>query len=687
VARDLKPLFDPGSVAVIGASNDPVKWGYGLARGALRGAGRRPVYLVNRKGGEVLGQPAFRSLAEVPGPVELAVVAVPERAFEETVDAALAAGAKALIGITAGLGELGEEGRARELAIVDRVRAAGAILLGPNCLGVFDARAELDIGWSELPAGSIGLISQSGNLALELALLAEERNLGFSRFASLGNQADLQAAELVADWAGDDATRAIAMYVEDFRDGREFAQACHRATLAGKPVILLAAGRSDASTRAARSHTGALASDLAAVEAACLAAGVALVTTPTELVDVTQAFLASSFPRGRRLAIFGDGGGHGVVASDLATAAGFELPPLSDSLADELAAALGPTAATGNPVDLAGGGERDFTSFERVCRLLLESGEIDAALLTGYFGGYADYGADYEAREVAVARAMAYAAAEAGRPLVAQTMYPRGPAAAALRDEGVPVYGAIEAAVASLAHLAAHRERTPTGVPAPLPPRESPRVGEEYFEARELLARAGIPFVEAKRASSRQEAVAAADDLGYPVVLKALGLLHKSDAGGVAVGLQGREELERSLADMATRLSPPGYSVERMAPLGDGVELIVGARWDARFGPIVLVGLGGVYTELFRDAAVALAPVDDTEAERLLRSLRGAQLLLGARGRSAVDLTAAARAVAAVSRVAAERPEISELETNPLLVMAEGALALDARIVLAKGDA
>jgi acyl-CoA synthetase (NDP forming) len=686
MSRDLTPLFEPRSVAVVGASNDPVKWGYGLARGALRGADRRPVYLVNRNGGEVLGRPAYRSLAELPAPAELVVVAVPEPAFAETVDAALAAGARAVVGITAGLGEAGEEGRARERAVAERVRAAGAILLGPNCLGVFDADARLDIGWSELPAGPIGLISQSGNLALELALLAQEAGLGFSRFVSLGNQADVEAAELVEAFTAHAATRVIALYVEDFRDGRAFARACAAATDAGKPVVLLAAGRSAASVRAARSHTGALVSDLVAVEAASRAAGIELVQTPRELLDVAQALLSPSAPSGRRIAVFGDGGGHGVIAADLAAAAGLELPPLGHDLAAALADTLGPTASVENPVDLAGGGEQDFGSFERVARLLLESGEVDAALLTGYFGGYAEYGPEYEAREASVADGMAAAAADARRPLVVQTMYPRGPAAAALRSAGVPVYGDIAAAVGALARLAERAARLPPGVPA-LPRPAAPVAAEGYFEARELFEAAGVPFVAARRVTTVTEALAAADELGYPVVLKALGLLHKSDAGGVVLGLAGPEELERSFSEMATRLEPAGYSVERTAAVSDGVEVIAGTRRDGRFGPVVLAGIGGLYAELLGDVAVALAPVTPDEAAELLRRLRGAPLLLGARGRPALALEAAASAIAALSAVAALHPEIAELEVNPLLVTPHEVLGLDARIVLAaKGE-
>lgn len=685
MSRDLRPLFDPRSIAVVGASNDPLKWGYGLARGALRGAHRRDVFLVNRKGGEILGVPAYRSLAELPASPELVVVAVPEPAFEETVDAALAAGARALVGITSGLGERGPEGRAREQAIAERVRAAGAVLLGPNCLGVFDAAAELDVGWSELPQGPIGLVSQSGNLALELGLLAADYGLGLSRFASLGNQADLEAADLVTAFADDDATRVIALYVEDFRDGRAFARACEAALAAGTPVVLLAAGASEASSRAALSHTGALVSDLVAVDAACRAAGILRVSTPKELIDTAQALLARHRPRGRRLVVFGDGGGHGVIASDLADGAGFELPTLSDALSAKLSDALGPTASTRNPVDFAGGGEEDLGCYETVARLLAESGEVDAALLTGYFGGYGSHGSSYEDWEVRVARGMAEAAARNGTALVVHTMYPSSPTAAALRAEGVPVYREIEAAVASLARAASVAD-APPGVPELPDAAAGPPAREGYFEARELLAAAGIPFAAAERAETLDQALAAAAALGYPVVLKALGRLHKSDAGGIAVGIADEAELETAFADMATRLSPPAYSVERMAPLERGVELILGCRRDPRFGPIVLAGIGGVYAELLADTAVALAPIDATLAEALLRSLRGAPLLLGARGRPPLDLAGTARALAALSSVAASHPEIDDVEINPLLVTPDEALGLDARIVLARSS-
>jgi acetate---CoA ligase (ADP-forming) len=679
-ATDLAPLFAPRAVAVVGASDDPVKWGNWLGRGALRGERRRSVFLVNRRGGQVLGRRAYRSLGELPEPAELVVVAVPPAAVEPTVEEAIAAGARAIVAITAGEAD-GDAGGARDAALAARAREAGVALLGPNCLGVFDAGAELELVPSPLPAGGIGLISQSGNVALELGILAEEAGLGFSRFASLGNQADIEASDLVGELAAHDGTELIALYVEDFRDGRAFAAA---AADAAKPVVLLTVEHSEAAARAVRSHTGALASDARAIDAACRAAGIERVRTPHELIHLAQALLRGGRLRGRRLAVLADGGGHGGIAAAVASDAGLELPRLSEGLVARLREGLPPTAACANPIDLAGGGEQDIHSFDRSARLLLASGEVDAVLMTGYFGGYSDYVETMAREESAVAEALADAADANDCPLFVQTMYPRARTAELLRRRGVPVYRSIERAVNALARLAGASGPPAAGVPA-VPAPATPIAGEGYSDARELLAAGGVPFAPARTVATPEEAAAAADELGYPVALKALGLLHKSDAGGVVLGLGDDTALRRAAADLGERLGSPALSVERMAPVGEGVELLVGARWDRRFGPVVLIGLGGLFTEVLSDVAVALAPVDAAKAERLLLSLRAAPLLRGARGRAPLDVAAAAAAVERLSHVAASHPEIAEIEVNPLLVATDGAVGLDARVVPAGG--
>jgi acyl-CoA synthetase (NDP forming) len=679
--RDLRALFAPESVAVVGASDDPVKWGNWLARGAIRAEHRRAVHLVNRRGGEILGRPAHRSLAELPAAPELVVLAVPPAAVEQAVNDALAAGARAIVAITAGEAD-GDAGGARDAALAARVRAAGAVLLGPNCMGVFDAGSELELSAGDLPPGAIGLVSQSGNLALELGLLAAEAGLGFSRFVSLGNQADLESVDLVRDLAEHDATELIAVYVEDFRDGRAFAAAAQAARAAGKHVVLLAIEHTEATARAVRSHTGALASDTAAIDAACRAAGIERVRAPQEMIDLAEGLLRAGRPAGRRIAILADGGGHGGVAAGLAHTAGLELPALGPATVSALRARLPPTAAAANPVDLAGGGEQDIRTFDHAARALLDSGEVDALLITGYFGGYSEYGEAMARAEISVADALGDAVRTTGRPLVVHSMYGRNAATEALRQAGVPVYRSVERAVATLARLARDGEAAPDGVPT-VPPAAAPITDDGYAAARALLAAGGVPFAPAETATDAAEAAAAAQRVGYPVVLKALGLLHKSDAGGVVLGLRDEPALRAAVAGIRARLDPPALSVEQMAPLADGIELLIGARRDARFGPVALAGLGGVYAEVLDDVAVALAPVGEDRAERMLHSLRAAALLRGVRGRPPVDVRAAARALAALSRVAAAHPEIAEIEVNPLLALPDRALGLDARIVLA----
>jgi acyl-CoA synthetase (NDP forming) len=671
-SRDLRALFEPRSVAVVGASNDPSKWGEWLARGALLGAHRRSVFLINRAGGTVLGQEAYRSLEELPEPPELVVLAVPASAFEETVEGSLAAGARAIVAITAGLGESSTDGSRREQAVVERVRTAGAVLVGPNCMGLYDAQAELDLASSDFVPGELGLISQSGNLAIEVGLLGKELGLGISRFVSIGNQADLEAAELVEELAAHEPTRVIGVYLEDFRDGRRFARA---AADAGKPVVLLAGGTSEVGLRAARSHTGALVSESAAIDAACRAAGIVRVSTPRELVEVAQLLLAPDPPLGRRVAIVTDGGGSAVVAADLASAAGLELPTLSAGLSSKLAAAMPPTATTSNPVDFAGAGEQDLSSYERVPRLLLESGEVDAVLLTGYLGGYSATSEELRGPETEAARGLARAARDSGRTALVQTMYSQEAPALALREAGVPVYRDTGAAISALSLVAAQPE--PTGVPQ-LPAPAEPWTGSGYMEARRHLAEGGLDFPRSLQASTAEEALAAASEVGYPVVLKALGVLHKSDAGGVALDLEDPDALTRA----AVAMEPPeGYSVEQMVAAPGSVELIAGCRWDQRLGPVLLLGLGGIFAEVLRDVAVALAPAEPATVERLLLDLRGSALLTGARGRPPLAVRAAAEAAAALSVLAASHPELAEIEVNPLLVTQSAAIALDARLV------
>ncbi|MFC5881803.1 acetate--CoA ligase family protein [Streptomyces virginiae] len=688
MGRDLTALFDPRSVAVVGASDDPAKYGHAVAAQALRAPDRRPVHLVNRRGGTVLGRTAATSLAAIGEPVELVVISVPGAGFEAAVDDALACGAKAIVAITAGFAEAGPAGVARQRAIADRVRAAGAVLVGPNCLGIADNTTELYLASDRFAPGAVALLSQSGNLALELQLRGEPHGLGFSRFVSLGNQADVTLVDLVEDCARHGATSAIAVYAEDFGDGRAFAAAT---AAAGKPVVLLTAGRGSASARSAQSHTGALTTSADVVAAACRDAGVELVRTPREMTVALAALASGPRTRGRRTAVLTDGGGHGAIAADAAEDAGLDVPELGGPTQDRLRAVLWEQSSVGNPVDLAGMGEQRPLSYADTARELLAAGEVDAVLMTGYFGGYAasegglgggpsggSVLADGEAR--AAKEIVAHLAATP-KPLVLQSMYPQSPSCRVLAEAGVPVFAATEDAARALAAMTGRTAADAAGIPS-LPPPAAPLRDPGYHGVRALVGAAGVPFPAAREVTDEAGLLAAAAEFDGPYVLKALHLLHKSDAGGVALRLADRDALLAAYREMHARLGAPAHSVEAMADLSDGVELIVGVNQDPRFGPVAMVGLGGVLTETLRDVAFALAPVPAARAEALLRGLRSAALLDGVRGRPAVDVAAAAAVIERITTVAAAHPEIAELEVNPLLVRPDGALALDARAVL-----
>ena len=678
MTRDLTALFNPKTVAVLGASNDETKYGNWISVQAVRMTDTRTVHLVNRRGESILGRPAVSSLAELDEPVDLVVVTVPAHGFEAAVDDALAAGARAIVGVTAGFAELGADGRALQDRIVKRVRSAGAVLLGPNCLGVLDSSTSLTLASNPLPAGRIALLSQSGNMALEVSGFLAARGHGFSRFVSLGNQADLGAADLIQSCVDHPDTDLIAVYCEDFGDGRAFVAAATAAAEAGKPVLLLTVGGSEASIRGAQSHTGALTSDSAVIDAACHAAGIHRVASPRQLADTAAMLLSYGTHPVHRVGVIADGGGHAGVASDVVEAAGLSVPQFPAAVSAALRALLPPSAGVANPVDLAGAGEQDITSFISVLDAVLSSPDIDSVLVTGYFGGYGDYGDGLARAELDVAAGMAKVAHAHAKPVVVHTMRYESKGARVLADAGVPVFSAVEDAADILAVL----DRGTTARPLPTLPKQQPVTSADYWDARELFRAAGVVFPAARLVRDAAEARAAAGDIGYPVVLKAMGLLHKSDSGGVALGLATDEEVTAALTRMQDALDPPGYCVESMADLRNGIELIVGVQRDPRFGPVAMVGLGGIYTEVLKDVAFALAPVDADTARGMLENLRAAALLHGVRGRPAVDLDAAGKAIAAITATAAAHPEITELEINPLLVTPEGALGLDARIVL-----
>jgi acyl-CoA synthetase (NDP forming) len=685
--RSLKPLFEPGSIAVVGASAVVGKWGNILSQTLIKGAHRRKIFLINRRGESILGQRTFASLLDLPEPPDLVFLVVPASGFETAIDEALKVGAKAIVALTAGLGETGDENKAREASAVKKIRAAGAVMVGPNCMGVIDTESELfGAAHMTLPAGDIAVITQSGGIGMELGCRAASSGIGFSRFISLGNQADLKAPDFIRELANHDQTRVIAMYLEDTGNGRELLQAAQLAHNNGKRLILLSPGLSEAVGRATLSHTGSMASSDDSINALCEAGGIVRVHTPRELFDAAAAFRYARIPKGRRLAIISDGGGAAIVASALVGSRGFEVPPFSDELAGSIAESVSEMASVGNPVDLLAD---DPSAFYHCVNLVVESGEVDAILMTGVYGHTAskqypeELGdlSELEKAEVETATLIGQTAKAKSIPIVASTITTPSPVIGELARFGVPMYGNIEAAVSSLERLCFVGETIVNDLALPTPT-STPVTDDSYEGSRQFLTDTGISFPNARFVSTLDEALAAGEALNYPLVLKALGLLHKSDSGGVAVGLKDSTALKGAFRNMDERLQPKRFSVEEMAPLSDGVELIVGTRWDEKLGPMLLVGMGGIFTEQLKDVRLALAPVTEEIVLQMLNSLQGIEILRGARGRSAVNLDEIAKLATTVSEVAASHPEIIEMEMNPVLALPDRAIGLDARIIL-----
>ncbi|MFI6095807.1 acetate--CoA ligase family protein [Lentzea sp. NPDC051213] len=679
---------DPASVAVVGASDDPAKWGHWLARGALAGRDRRAVHLVNRGGGDVLSEPTVRSLSELAEAPELVVLAVPAAHVPAVVDEALALGTRGFVGITSGI----EDG------VVARIRSAGARLLGPNCLGVFDAATSLHLAWGRFQPGSLGVVSQSGQVGLEIAGLAAEAGIGVSRFVSVGNQVDVTAAEALLDLVSHEMTSVVGVYLESFGPGIVTAMSELRA--AGKPVVLLTVGSSAAAQEAARSHTGALTSSLDVVDAACRRAGAIRVATPAALVDLA-AVLSSGVPRGDRVGVISDSGGQGAIAADLAVGAGLSVPALS--AVDGLPAG----ASERNPIDLAGAGEQDLSNYARAVEVLARGGEVDAIVLSGYFGSYGTDTPSLASAEVAVASRICLLARETGVPVVVHSMCVESAAVRALRAGGVPVQHTIERAVAALgdaARLGVLDQRSVRvwggpelsvlpgriesgdpfgGDPCVSLPGEAwaggatagtPPLQPGYLAARELLP--FITFPKAQPITSTAEAKATT--LKAPFALKADWLAHKTEQGGVRLNVT---DPAAAFDEMRARLGPGTYVLEEMDTRENTVELIIGAKRHHSFGPVVLVGAGGIHAELFKDTAVELAPVTPATAAEMLARLISAPLLSGWRGAPAPDVAALSQVIAQVSETLVARTDVAEIELNPVRVGPDGVLAVDALII------
>jgi acetyltransferase len=713
----LRAVLRPRSILVVGASKDPTKRGFRAIERLLADGYPGKIHPVNPKEREILGLACYPSVAEVPGPIDLALVCTPAGTLPEVIEACGRKGVKGAVVLAGGFAEAGEEGRRLQDRMVAIARTYGVRIVGPNTSGIFNTRQRCNlVGFPHLKPGGIGLLSQSGNMALALATEAEASGrIGFGIYVGVGNEADVAFHEYLDHLAQDENTSVIVCYLEGLRQGRAFLDTLDRATRE-KPVVIFKSGRTGAGRSSAKSHTGALAGDYAVSEGVLRQAGAALVRRSDEIMPVAEALSLLEPLRSRRVVVLADGGGHATIAADALAVQGLELASLSETTRRHLAAILPPAAAVENPVDVAGGTDANPALFADCVRLLLADEAVDGLLITGLYGGYGlRFSTTLAPIELAASERLARLRRELGKPIVVHSLYAsldadRRPAPLVrLREGGIPVHASLETAVRcvqALAEFGEARRRAP--LPSPGRPvrrqaafervlsacrRERRRVVLEH-EARDALAAAGVAMPPARLARDEDEVVAAFRALGGArVAMKIVSrdVIHKSDAGGVRLDLADEAAVRRAfaeiLADVRRAVPNPDIAGVLVAPMAEkgGVEVIVGVLRDPQYGPVMMFGLGGVLVEVLKDVAFRALPLGEADPRAMLGEIKARAVLDGVRGAPPVDKEALVRLMLGVSDLCGAFPEIGELDLNPVLAYPEGLAVLDARILLAGG--
>jgi acetyl coenzyme A synthetase (ADP forming)-like protein len=698
-AAAMHAFLAPRSVAVIGASRRRGTVGAEVFHNLLAAGFNGPVYPVNPNAPVIQSVVAYPTVGEVPGPVDLAVIVVPAAGVVEAARDCAVKGVRALVVISAGFAETGQEGAERQQELLAVCRAAGMRLIGPNCLGIVntnpDVRLNATFGPNAPVRGRVGFMSQSGALGLAVVDYANALGLGLSSFVSVGNKADISGNDLLEYWEEDPDTSVVLLYLESFGNPRKFARIARRVARS-KPVLSVKSGRSVAGARASSSHTGALlASSDVTVDALFRQAGVIRADTLAELFDVASLLANQPQPRGRRVGIVTNAGGPGILCADACEAAGLEVVELSAALRSRLAEGLPPAAAVANPVDMLASAPAEH--YRRTVELVAASGEVDATIVIFIPPLLTAPG------EVATAVKAAVGAAEAEIPVLAVFMSAAGgPPELRTGELRIPAYGFPEDAARALARAADHGAWL-ARPEAPPPELEGVRRDEAAAVLAAALAEGprwlapdevarlfgcwGLPLADWRLVGTPEEAAAAAEELGGPVALKAVAptLIHKTEVRGVRLGLADPDAVREAATGMAADVAAAGHRVERflvqrMVP--DGVELLLGVVHDPLFGPVVACGAGGTATELLKDVAVRLTPLTAADAAEMVRSLATFPLLDGYRGAPAADVAALEDVLVRLGALVEAHPEIAELDCNPVRVLTEGAVVVDARVRL-----
>ncbi|MCS0497706.1 acetate--CoA ligase family protein [Ancylobacter sp. MQZ15Z-1] len=705
-------FLKPRSVAIIGASRDPSKRGNRAIQTLLDCGYAGTILPINPKETEILGLPCYPDLASAPGEIDLAMVCTPARVAPEVIALCGERDVHGALVLAGGFSEAGPAGAELEARTLAAARKGNVRLIGPNTNGMFDGHTGLNLtGWPSVYAGGLGVLSQSGNVALSLLAQSHQNgHAGFSTFVGVGNEGDIRFHEYLRFFGDDPNTKAVIVYAEGFKDGRAFLEAA-REVARRKPVVLYKAGRTDQGEGAARSHSGSLAGNYVAASAALRQAGVIQVERSDEMFVVADLVSRTGGRPTRGVAVLSEGGGPISQAADALAERGLDLPPLAEATVAALQTITPNASQLSNPID-AGGGTDPHPRYMPACaREILADLAVDALLIVGYFGGYqVRYGASLREIENEAAHQLVALAREHGKPVVVQCHYAEFPteAIAILREGGIVVVRSIEIAAAALA--AAQRFHEVSTAPmdeasAPTPAsaeaaqlaaaaRTEGRSALLEPEAMQALAGAGVaipPF-----ALLRAPADAArlpAELLAGPVALKIVSrdILHKSDVGGVRLGISGAAAIEAESAALLAHIGAtcPGADIAGVlvTPMaGKGVEVVIGVTEDPQFGRLLMFGLGGVFVEIMKDVVFRTLPVSRSDAREMLDQIRGRALLEGARGMAPVDREGLVELLLEVSALAMSAPDFVEIDLNPVIVNAEGCAVVDARILLA-GDA
>ncbi|MBD3406355.1 MAG: CoA-binding protein [Candidatus Lokiarchaeota archaeon] len=693
-------LFNPRSIAVIGASETKGKLGNDVLRNLIESGFQGRIYPINPKGGEILGQKVYRKVGDIAGDVDVAVIVIPARFVLPVVEECGEKGVKALVIITAGFKEIGHEGQEAEKKLVELAKKYDMIIQGPNCLGIINTSSPYNASFSAgTPSkGSIAFASQSGALMTGILDWSLMEKIGFSKFVSLGNKADLDEADFIEAFGRDPASTFILLYIESVVNGRKFMEACKK-VVPKKPIFIVKSGVSEAGARAASSHTGSLAGSDTAYDVAFKQSGVSRAENMANLFDVANVFDDMHLPAGNRVAIVTNAGGPGILTTDACEANGLEIAKLTNQSIEVLKEGLPPAASVYNPIDALGTAQPE--EYELCIETALADENVDSVIVLVTPQAMTD--------ETGTAQVLVEAHKKfPGKPLVAVFMggnsmvYPR----IVLNEGGIPVFDFPERAVYALAELYKYTVRRDSLKDETIPRfrvrksevadiirkvREDNRTVLLGSEAHAIAEAYGIQVAKIRLATSSEEAVSLAEELGYPVVMKIASpdIVHKSDIGGIKIGLNSPEEVEQAFIEIlenAQNQRPKAivYGVDVQEMADKGKEVIIGCSRDIQFGPMIMFGAGGIFVNYLKDISFRLAPMTRSDVQELIDETKMGTLLKGVRGEPPSDVKAIEDTILRISQLVTDFEEIVELDINPCFayVKGKGISAVDVKITI-----